>query len=81
MYAQSIQSCLILYDPVDCSPPGSSVHGVLQARRLEWVALSSFRGSSQPRDRTRISCIVGGFFTSEHWEVIHVYITSHNIYR
>ena len=46
-----------------CSPPGSSVHGILQARRLESVALPFSRGSSQPRDPTWISCIAGGFFT------------------
>ena len=45
-----------LCDPTDCSPPGSSVHGILQARRLEWVAISSSRGSSQPRNQTHISC-------------------------
>ena len=39
-------------DPIDCSPPGSSVHGILQARRLEWVAMPSSRGSSRPRDRS-----------------------------
>ena len=50
MHAQSLQSCLILCDPVDCSPPGSSVHGVLQARILEWVAGLSSRASSRPRD-------------------------------
>ena len=50
-------SCLTLGDPMDCSPPGSSVHGILQARILEWVAMPSSRGSSQPRDRTRVSCI------------------------
>ena len=44
------QSCLTLCDPMDCSPPGSSVHGFLQARILEWVAISFSRGSSQPRD-------------------------------
>ena len=44
-----------LCDPVDCSPPDSSVHGILQARRLEWVAVSSCRGSSRPRDWTRVS--------------------------
>ena len=44
------QSCLTLCDPMDCSPPGSSVHGILQARTLEWVAMPSSRGSSQPRD-------------------------------
>ena len=46
------QSCPTLCDPVDCSPPGSSVHGILQARILEWVAISFSLGSSQPRDRT-----------------------------
>ena len=45
-----IKSCLTLCDPVDCSPPGSSVHGILQARVLEWVAIPSPRGSSQPRE-------------------------------
>ena len=50
------QSCPTLYGPMDCSPPGSSVHGILQARILEWVAIPSSRGSSQPKDWTRISC-------------------------
>ena len=44
-----------LCDPVDCSLPGSSVHGILQARILEWVAVSSSRGSSQPRDQALVS--------------------------
>ena len=48
--------------PVDCSPPSSSVHGILQARILEWVAISFSRGSSQPRDRTQVSCIGGRHF-------------------
>ena len=56
------QSCLTLCDAVDCTPPGSSVHGILQARILEWVAISFSRGSSQPRDRTRVSCIAGRRF-------------------
>ena len=62
------QSCLILCDPMDCSLSGSSVHGIFQARILQWVAISSSRGSSQPRDGTRISCfscIAGRFFTTE----------------
>ena len=50
-----------LYDPMDCSPPGSSIHGVLQARVLEWVAMPSSRGSSPPRERNRVFCITGGF--------------------
>ena len=53
----------ILCDPMDCSLPGSSTHGISQARVLEWVAISSSRGSSQPRDRTRVSCIAGRRFT------------------
>ena len=51
------QFCPILCDPVDCSPPGSPVHGSSQARILEWVAISFSRGSSQPWDGTHISCI------------------------
>ena len=57
-----------LCEPVDCSPPGSSVHGSLQARVLEWVAVPSSRGSSPPRDRTHISyvfCI--GRWVLYHW--------------
>ena len=57
------QSYLTLCDPMDCSLPGSSVHGILQARILEWAAMLFSRGSSWPRDRTRISCIASGFFT------------------
>ena len=57
------QSCPALCDPMDCSPPGSSVHGILQARILEWVAIPFSRGSSQPRNRTQVSCIAGRFFT------------------
>ena len=57
------QSCPTLCDPMDCNLPGSSVHGILQARTLEWVAVSFSRESSQPRDRTQVSRIAGGFFT------------------
>ena len=56
------QSCLTLCDPMDCSPPGSSVHGVFQARILEWGAISFSRGSSQPRDQTWVSYMAGRFF-------------------
>ena len=52
-----IKSCPTFCDPMDCSLPGSSVHGIFQARPLEWVAISSTRGSSQPRDLTRVSSI------------------------
>ena len=59
MCAQSItQSYPTLCDPMDCSPPGSSVHGIFQARVLEWVAISFSSRSSQPRDWTHVSCIV-----------------------
>ena len=51
-------------DPMDYSLPGSSVHGVLQARILVWVAIPFSRGSSQPRNQTQVSCIAGRFFTS-----------------
>ena len=57
------QSCPTLCDPVDCSLPGSSVHGICQARILEWVAISFSRGSSQLRDWTWVFCIAGGCFT------------------
>ena len=57
------QSCPILCDPIDCSLPGSSVHGIFQAIVLEWVAISFSRGSSQPRARTRVSHIVDRRFT------------------
>ena len=56
------QSCPTLYNPMDCSPPGSSVHAILQARILEWVAIPFSRGSSW-QDRTQASCTAGRFFT------------------
>ena len=52
MHAKSLQLCPTLCDPMDYSPPGSSVHGILQARILMWVAVPSCRGSSPPRDQT-----------------------------
>ena len=54
--------CLTLCNPMDCSLPGSSVHGIFQARILEWVAISSSRGSSQPRDQTQVFRIAGRCF-------------------
>ena len=59
------QSCQTLCDPMDCRPAGSSVHGISQARILEWVVISFSRGPSQPRDQTRVSCLAGGCFTTE----------------
>jgi len=67
-FTLSVLRCLVcptLCDPIDCSPPGSSVHGNLLARILEWVAISYSRGSSQPKDRTHSlasSALAGGFF-------------------
>ena len=57
VYAKSLQSCLTLCNPMACSPPGSSVHGILQASIMEWVAMPSSRGSSQPRDQTHVSYV------------------------
>ena len=57
------QLCLTLCDPMDYSPPGSSVHGILQARILEWVAIPFSKESSQPQDQTWVSRIAGRFFT------------------
>ena len=62
------QWCPTLCDPMDCSPPGSSVHGIFQARILEWVGISSSRVSFWPRDQTHVSCFsctAGGLFTTE----------------
>ena len=63
------QLCPSLSDPMDCSLPGFSVHGIFQARVLEWVAISSSRASSQPRSliciSCHVSCVAGGFFTAE----------------
>ena len=64
--AKSPQSCTSLCDPMDCSLPGSSVHGIFPERILELVAKSSLRGSSGPRDWTRIFCIACRFFTAEY---------------
>ena len=64
-HAKLLQLCPTLCHAMDCSPPDSSVHGILQARMVEWVAISSFSGSSWPRDRTRGSWIAGSFFTTE----------------
>ena len=59
------RSCLTLCDPMDCSQPGSSVHGIFQARILEWVAMPSFRGIFPTQDQTHVSCIASRFFAAE----------------
>ena len=61
-WSEVAQSCPTLCDPMDCSLPGSSLHGILPARVLEWVAISSSRESSRPRDRAQVSHIGGGRF-------------------
>ena len=74
------QLCLTLCDPMDCSLSGSSVHGIFQARVLEWIAISFFRGSSRPRNRTRVSHIAGRLFTvwatREAWKKYNVKINA-----
>ena len=57
------QSCLTLCNSMDCSPPGSSLHGILQARKLEWITIPFSREPSRPKDWTWVSCIAGRFFT------------------
>ena len=72
VHAKSLQLCPTLCHPMDCSPPGCSVHGILQVRILEWVAIFSYRGSFQPRDQTTsLMCpaLAGRFFiTGATWE-------------
>ena len=62
VHARLFQSCLTLCYFMDCSLPGSSVHGILQARIQEWVTMPSSRGSFWPRDRTCVSCLL-------HWQM------------
>ena len=70
MCVKSLQSCLTLCDTMNCSPPGSPVHGILQARMLEWVAMPSSRGSSQSRDPNYVSyvCLL-------HWHAVSLPLT------
>ena len=67
------QSCLTLCDPMDCSPPGSSVHGIFQAWILEWFAISFSRGYSWSRDRTWVSCTAGRFFPEQKLQFAFVF--------
>ena len=64
MKVKVTHACLTLCEPMGCSLLGSSVHRILQARILEWVAIPFSRGSSQLRDQIQVSCIAGRFFTS-----------------
>ena len=68
------QLCLTLCDSMDCSLPCSSIHGIFHAKVLEWVAISFSRGSSPPRDRTRVSCTVGRWLSEPPGKSIMVYI-------
>ena len=68
------QSCPTVYDPMNCSPPGSSVYGIFQARILEWIAVFSSRGSSQTRDWKQVSCI--GRQILYHWATCKDFICS-----
>ena len=71
VHAKSLPLCPTLCGPVDCSSPGSSVRGVLQARILEWVVMPSSRGSSQLRKISYVSTLADGFFTTgATWEVL-----------
>ena len=73
-----VESCLPLWNAMGCKAPGFLVHGILQARVKDWVAIPISKASSQPRDQTQVSCIAGGFFTiwatQESLRVKHVYI-------
>ena len=71
LHACVLQSCLILCNPLDWRPPGSSVHGILQASILEWVARPFSRGSSQPMSLT-FHALAGGFFTTSATWKVHV---------
>ena len=73
MWKSVAQSCLTLCDPMNCNPPGFSVHGILQARILESVAIPFSRGSLWPRDWAWVSCIAGRFFTVWATEKSQVY--------
>ena len=81
LFCSVVQSCLTLYNPMDYSPPGSSTRGIILPRILEWVAISSSRGSSWPRDWTCASC---GFFTGcwilYHWPTWYIGLNLNGIY-
>ena len=83
LHAALLQSCPILFNSMDYSLPGSSVHGILQARILEWVATSSSRGSCQPRDRTCICYIsfIRRLILYHQRQLILCQITTNSIYN
>ena len=71
------QLCPVLHGPIGSSPTDSSVHGILQAKIMEWVAILFSRGSSQPRDQTQVSCISGRFFSI--WVIRENYLGNSNL--
>ena len=79
LFCVCAQSCLTLWDPMDCSPSGSSAHGILHARILEWAATPSSRGLSQLRDRTHVSYIVSRFFTVWATREAHIHILENHL--
>ena len=87
-WSEVAQSCPTLCNPMDCSLPVFSVHGIFQPRILEWVAISFSRESPRPRDRTQVSCIVGRCFTlwatrevplKLHWWPISPHSDNHHV--
>ena len=62
VWMTAIQLCPTFSDPMDCSLPDSSVHGIVQTRILKWTSISFYRGSSWPRGQTQVSCIAGRFY-------------------
>ena len=76
-YSVCAPSCRTLCNPMDCCPPGSSVHGIIQPRVLEWIATSSSRGFSRPRDWTGISCVSCiGMKILYHWATWKAIVSS-----
>ena len=74
------QSCPTLCDPMDCSLPGSSAHGIFKARVLEWGVVSFSRGSSQPRDQTQVSRVVGRCFCCLSQPILYTLNTDSSLY-
>ena len=81
MHAKLLQLYQTLYNPLDCSPPGSSAHGILQARVLEWVAMPSFRGSLGIESASfKSPALKGGFFiTSTTWEALQKHVCAKSL--
>ena len=79
MCAKSLQLCLTLCDPMDCSQPGFFVHGILQERILEWVSVSSSRESSWPRDQKWVSALRADSLTIEPWVSMLIYFNNLNL--